>query len=142
MSHVMTRQAEPPAARGPSPLHLPTLTPTPQHLPTLTPIPSAPTHSDPHPSPPTHTDPPTPPPATPGHDKADATCSTAAVPDYVSGLQQAGAGGAPGGGGSAPLRGIKIGLVAQTLGEGVQQGVNDAVLAAARHMEGLGAVVE
>ncbi len=43
---------------------------------------------------------------------------------------------------SRPLAGKRIGLVTQTLGEGVQPEVEAAVRRAAKHLESLGAVVE
>lgn len=45
-------------------------------------------------------------------------------------------------GGSRPLAGKRIGLVAQTMGEGVAPAIDEAVRAAARHLESLGATVE
>lgn len=44
--------------------------------------------------------------------------------------------------GSSPLSGMRVGLVAQTLGEGVQAEVEEAVRGAAAHMASLGATVE
>ena len=44
--------------------------------------------------------------------------------------------------GSKPLQGKRLGLVTETLGEGVAPEVNEAVRKAAAHLESLGAVVE
>ncbi|KAG1673670.1 hypothetical protein FOA52_010538 [Chlamydomonas sp. UWO 241] len=71
-----------------------------------------------------------------GADPLDATCSHASVVDYAALLcplsQMA----------SSPLSGRRVGLVVQTLGEGVAPEVEAAVRAAAAHLESLGAVVE
>ena len=56
--------------------------------------------------------------------------------DYLSGLIPADQLG------SSPLKGKKIGLIRETVGEGVSAGVNAAVQAAIKQLEQLGAVVE
>ena len=73
-----------------------------------------------------------------GHDAHDSTsCGLGhAVPDFARGLLPAASLG------SRPLAGRRLGLVMQTLGEGVAPEVNEAIQAAARHLESLGATVE
>lgn len=72
-----------------------------------------------------------------GADPHDATSSSSPVDDYASVCV------APEKlAGSQPLAGWKLGVVEQTLGAGVDAGVSGAVLAAMKHLEGLGAVVE
>ncbi len=64
-----------------------------------------------------------------GHDPRDSTSLEVPVPDYRDGLD----GG---------LRGLRIGLVREAFGEGLQGDVKDAVLAATHTLEGLGASLE
>lgn len=72
-----------------------------------------------------------------GPDLADATCSQQHAPtNFAEGLLAAGHLG------SQPLKGKRLGLVTQTMGEGVQPAVQEALLAATKHLESLGAVVE
>ena len=71
-----------------------------------------------------------------GPDTLDATASQHAVPDFAAGLQPASAFA------SKPLAGLRLGLVMETLGEGVAPEINGAISAAAKHLESLGAVVE
>ena len=71
-----------------------------------------------------------------GLDPLDSTSSSEAVPDFYSHLS------ASMGNSSKPLQGKKIGLVKQTLGEGVDPQVEAAVRKAATHLESLGAIVE
>eukprot|EP00887_Chlorella_sp_A99_P000286 scaffold13.g286.t1 len=71
-----------------------------------------------------------------GPDPSDSTSSARPAEDFAAGLPPAAA--LP----SAPLAGRRLGLIAETVGEGVDRGVGDAVAAAARRLEGLGAVVE
>ncbi|KAG2501198.1 hypothetical protein HYH03_001012 [Edaphochlamys debaryana] len=71
-----------------------------------------------------------------GADSHDATSSAHPAPDFTAGLLPASALA------SRPLAGKRIGLVAETLGEGVAGPINDTVRAAARHLEALGATVE
>jgi len=80
----------------------------------------------------------------------------AAVLDAVAGTDPRDATSAPGRGspglaglclapeayGSLPLAGRRFGLVTETLGEGVDAGVQDAVRRSAEHLEALGATVE
>jgi len=63
-----------------------------------------------------------------GKDHRDATSLDEAVPDYVAGLD----------GGVA---GLRIGVVAEAFGEGVEPGVRDAVRAAVDRLDALGAEV-
>ncbi|PNW77502.1 hypothetical protein CHLRE_10g439400v5 [Chlamydomonas reinhardtii] len=72
-----------------------------------------------------------------GGDSHDATSSGRPVVDFAAGLATGLAAG-----GSRPLAGKRIGLVAQTMGEGVAPAIDEAVRAAARHLESLGATVE
>ncbi len=63
-----------------------------------------------------------------GHDTRDSTSADLPIPDFPA----AAAKGA---------RGVRIGIPREAFGEGLQRPVNDAVLAAARQLERLGAVV-
>ena len=58
------------------------------------------------------------------------------VPDFTSGLQQRDSLG------STPLSGVRVGVIQQTMGEGVAAGVTAAVNGALEHMQQLGATVE
>lgn len=71
-----------------------------------------------------------------GADSHDATSCTHAVPDFTSGLLAASALS------SKPLAGKRLGIITETMGEGVDSQVNEAVKRAAAHFESLGAVVE
>jgi hypothetical protein len=73
-----------------------------------------------------------------GHDALDSTSSGLGltVPDFAAGLLPAASLS------SRPLAGKRLGLVTQTLGEGVAPEVNEAIKQAARHLESLGATVE
>lgn len=71
-----------------------------------------------------------------GADSLDSTSANEAVPDFASGIRPLAAFS------SKPLAGKRLGLVTQCLGEGVQPGVEEAVKAAVKHLESLGAVVE
>lgn len=71
-----------------------------------------------------------------GADASDSTSSRQPTTDFAGGLTPASALA------SAPLAGLRLGLVVETLGEGVEAGVDSAVRGAARHLESLGAVVE
>jgi aspartyl-tRNA(Asn)/glutamyl-tRNA(Gln) amidotransferase subunit A len=64
-----------------------------------------------------------------GVDARDSTSAGYGHPDYTKGI----------GGG---VKGMKIGVPAQYLGKGLDPAVKDAVLRAAKHFEGLGAVCE
>lgn len=68
-------------------------------------------------------------------DANDATASSAPVDDYLAALLPAEQLA------SQPLAGKTLGLVAQTMGDGVDASVKDAVRAACAHMESLGATV-
>ena len=57
------------------------------------------------------------------------------IPDFAEGLQIASDLD------SSPLKGKKIGWIRETLGDGVDAGVHDAVENALRHLESLGASV-
>ncbi|MDI3299161.1 MAG: Asp-tRNA(Asn)/Glu-tRNA(Gln) amidotransferase subunit GatA [Bacillota bacterium] len=64
-----------------------------------------------------------------GHDPRDATSADRPVPDYLERLEEG-------------ARGLRVGLPREYFGEGVQPGVREAVLAAARKLEREGARVE
>ena len=63
-----------------------------------------------------------------GHDPMDATCVEDPVPDCAAALD-------------APIEGLRVGVVEQALGEGVQTEVRDAVRAAVERLSRLGAVI-
>ncbi|CAG9467659.1 unnamed protein product [Pedinophyceae sp. YPF-701] len=71
-----------------------------------------------------------------GVDRFDATSADTAGPSTAAGLLSVDQLG------SAPLKGKRLGLVREALGEGVDPGVDAAVRAAAAHMQSLGAEVE
>lgn len=73
-----------------------------------------------------------------GGDAHDSTSSQRPAEDFTAALLPA----ALLKGGGRPLAGRRLGLVVETLGEGVAPEVNEAVRAAARHYEALGATVE
>lgn len=58
------------------------------------------------------------------------------MPDFTAGLQSADALG------SSPMSGVRVGVIQQTMGEGVAAGVTAAVNSALQHMQQLGATVE
>ncbi|MDR0614966.1 MAG: Asp-tRNA(Asn)/Glu-tRNA(Gln) amidotransferase subunit GatA [Lactobacillales bacterium] len=64
-----------------------------------------------------------------GHDMQDSTSAKRAVPDFTVGLNQG-------------IKGIKIALVKEYLDEGIQQGVKEQILKAAKTFKELGASVE
>ncbi|XP_058096524.1 glutamyl-tRNA(Gln) amidotransferase subunit A, chloroplastic/mitochondrial isoform X1 [Magnolia sinica] len=70
-----------------------------------------------------------------GHDRLDATSSQHEVPDYASQLKSAELLE------SKPLKGLRVGLIHETLGDGVDGGVISSIKAAASHFEELGSVV-
>ncbi|OAY70728.1 Glutamyl-tRNA(Gln) amidotransferase subunit A, chloroplastic/mitochondrial [Ananas comosus] len=70
-----------------------------------------------------------------GHDRLDATSSKHEVPDYASLLVSLDFLD------SKPLKGLKIGVIQETLGDGVDGGVISSVRSAASHLEQLGALV-
>ncbi len=57
------------------------------------------------------------------------------VPDFAEGLLEASSLD------SSPLKGKRIGWIQETMGEGVDSGVHDALEKAFRHLESLGASV-
>ncbi|XP_078179696.1 amidase family protein [Carex rostrata] len=70
-----------------------------------------------------------------GHDRLDATSSSHEVPDYSSemvSLDQLD---------SKPLKGLKIGVIKETLGDGIEAGVVSSIKAASSHLEQLGSIV-
>ncbi|XP_051219768.1 glutamyl-tRNA(Gln) amidotransferase subunit A, chloroplastic/mitochondrial [Lolium perenne] len=71
-----------------------------------------------------------------GHDKMDSTSSSHDVPDYRSDLVSLNLLE------SKPLNNLRIGIIQETLGEGVDTGVISSIKAAASHLEQLGSVVE
>ncbi|KAF8071079.1 hypothetical protein HT031_001161 [Scenedesmus sp. PABB004] len=71
-----------------------------------------------------------------GADGADATASRESVPDYCAALPPRDALG------SAPLAGLRVGVIAETCGEGVSPGVTAAIDGAVAHLQQLGAAVE
>ncbi|GLJ50290.1 hypothetical protein SUGI_1071310 [Cryptomeria japonica] len=70
-----------------------------------------------------------------GHDMLDATSCKSEVPDYPSKLLPIEALD------SKPLKGIKVGIIRETLGEGVDTGVISSIQTAALHLEELGATL-
>ena len=64
-----------------------------------------------------------------GYDPKDSTSSKVAVPDFTSKIGQ-------------DVKGLKIALPKEYLGEGIDPQVKEQVLAAAKHFEKLGAIVE
>jgi aspartyl-tRNA(Asn)/glutamyl-tRNA(Gln) amidotransferase subunit A len=71
-----------------------------------------------------------------GRDQLDATSSHLPVPDYTQGLQSVDSLA------SRPLQGKRIGIIQETVGQGVSAGVNAAFDRAAKHLESLGAKVD
>ncbi|CAM0901946.1 unnamed protein product [Alopecurus aequalis] len=71
-----------------------------------------------------------------GHDKMDSTSSSHDVPDYRSDLASLDLLE------SKPLNNVRIGIIQETLGEGVDTGVISSIKAASSHLEQLGSVVE
>ncbi|WP_421017280.1 Asp-tRNA(Asn)/Glu-tRNA(Gln) amidotransferase subunit GatA [Furfurilactobacillus cerevisiae] len=64
-----------------------------------------------------------------GRDERDATSSSKEVPDYVAGL-------------SGDIKGLKIGVPKEFLGEGIDEGVRDQIKTAIKKLEALGATVD
>lgn len=64
-----------------------------------------------------------------GHDVKDSTSSQKAVPDFTSKIGQ-------------DIKGLKIALPKEYMGEGIDDKVKERILAAAKHLESLGAIVE
>lgn len=63
-----------------------------------------------------------------GHDPMDSTSANLPVPDYVNALTD-------------EVKGLKVGIVTELIGEGTQPEVKEAILAAAKKLESLGAIV-
>ncbi|GLT38776.1 hypothetical protein SLA2020_130020 [Shorea laevis] len=70
-----------------------------------------------------------------GHDRFDATSSKQEVPDYASQFISATFLK------SRPLEGLRVGLIRETIDEGVDSGVKSAIHGAASHLEQLGCTV-
>lgn len=64
-----------------------------------------------------------------GHDPADSTSANVEIPDYLSAL-------------TGDIKGLRVAIPKEYLGEGIDPKVRDAVLSALKVLEGLGAVVE
>ncbi len=64
-----------------------------------------------------------------GHDPMDSTSANVSIPDYISAL-------------SGDVKGMKIGVPTEYFGQGIDPLVKDAVMAALKVLEGLGAVWE
>ncbi|MGT2784327.1 Asp-tRNA(Asn)/Glu-tRNA(Gln) amidotransferase subunit GatA [Streptococcus merionis] len=64
-----------------------------------------------------------------GHDAKDATSAQLVVADYASKIGQ-------------EIKGLKIALPKEYIGEGIDPQIKDCILQAAKHLESLGAVVE
>ncbi|WEV45637.1 Asp-tRNA(Asn)/Glu-tRNA(Gln) amidotransferase subunit GatA [Streptococcaceae bacterium ESL0687] len=64
-----------------------------------------------------------------GHDVRDSTSSKVAIPDFSSKIGK-------------DIKGMKIALPKEYFGEGIDEGVKEQILAAAKHLESLGAIVE
>lgn len=70
-----------------------------------------------------------------GHDTSDATSSKQVVPDFTSQFTSISLSE------SKPLKGLKVGLISETLEDGVDTGVASTIRAAASHLEELGCSV-
>ncbi|KAG0502038.1 hypothetical protein HPP92_002110 [Vanilla planifolia] len=70
-----------------------------------------------------------------GHDRLDATSSKREVPDFANKLASIDNLD------SKPLKGLRVGLIQETIGEGVDAGVIQVVQSAASHLEQLGCVL-
>ena len=64
-----------------------------------------------------------------GNDPKDSTSSQLAVPDFTSKIGQ-------------DIKGLKIALPKEYMGEGIDEKVKERILVAAKHLESLGAIVE
>ncbi|MCO5591885.1 hypothetical protein L7F22_045878 [Adiantum nelumboides] len=71
-----------------------------------------------------------------GHDSLDATSSPLQVPQYSALLPKVDILD------SRPLKGLQIGLIKDTVGDGVDSGVASAISEAAKHLEVLGATIK
>jgi aspartyl-tRNA(Asn)/glutamyl-tRNA(Gln) amidotransferase subunit A len=63
-----------------------------------------------------------------GHDPCDSTSANVEVPDYLSGLEDG-------------VAGLRVGVVEELMGEGIEPGVGEVVERVARDLEGAGAEV-
>ncbi|KAL4203376.1 hypothetical protein AMTRI_Chr01g103680 [Amborella trichopoda] len=70
-----------------------------------------------------------------GHDTQDATSCKCEVPDYTTELVPKDLLG------SEPLKGLRVGVIRETLGDGVDTGVTSTIQAAASHLEEIGCTV-
>ncbi|WOL15504.1 glutamyl-tRNA(Gln) amidotransferase subunit A, chloroplastic/mitochondrial [Canna indica] len=70
-----------------------------------------------------------------GHDRFDATSSTHEVPEYASCLISIDDLD------SKPLKGLRVGMIRETIGDGVDMGVVSSIKDSALHLEELGAIV-
>mmetsp|Transcript_14148 Transcript_14148/g.30237 ORF Transcript_14148/g.30237 Transcript_14148/m.30237 type:complete len:547 (-) Transcript_14148:113-1753(-) len=70
-----------------------------------------------------------------GHDLKDATSDSRAVDDYISGLARLDDFA------SKPLAGKRLGVITETMGDGVEASVKNSIQAACKHYESLGAEV-
>ncbi|MEW4354414.1 Asp-tRNA(Asn)/Glu-tRNA(Gln) amidotransferase subunit GatA [Streptococcus pneumoniae] len=64
-----------------------------------------------------------------GHDRKDSTSSQLEVPDFTQKIGQ-------------DIKGMKIALPKEYMGDGIDEQVKETILAAAKHLESLGAIVE
>lgn len=71
-----------------------------------------------------------------GPDAQDSTSKRADVPDFAKNLKSLDQLE------SQPLKGKRIAIISETLGEGVDASVSDAIKKAAGHMEALGATLD
>ncbi|KAK9090713.1 hypothetical protein Sjap_023890 [Stephania japonica] len=71
-----------------------------------------------------------------GHDRFDATSSKREVPEFTSQLEPAEFLD------SKPLKGLRVGVISETLGDGVDSGTVSSIQAAASHFEELGCIVK
>ncbi|KAK9105008.1 hypothetical protein Scep_021852 [Stephania cephalantha] len=71
-----------------------------------------------------------------GHDRFDATSSKREVPEFSSQLEPAEFLD------SKPLKGLRVGVISETLGDGVDSGIVSSIQAAASHLEELGCTVK
>ncbi|KAK9114147.1 hypothetical protein Syun_020944 [Stephania yunnanensis] len=71
-----------------------------------------------------------------GHDRFDATSSKREVPEFTSQLEAAEFLD------SKPLKGLRVGVISETLGDGVDSGIVSSIQAAASHLEELGCTVK
>ncbi|KAJ8770442.1 hypothetical protein K2173_017933 [Erythroxylum novogranatense] len=70
-----------------------------------------------------------------GHDPLDATSSKRGVPDFTSHISSINIMH------SKPLKGLRVGLISETMKDGVDYGVKSAITAAASHLQDLGCII-